>query len=339
MRYEPRAALVALATFLAVVSVPTPAYADGHCSFDEASAALTVPGEAVIVRAGDEIHVDGAPCVDETTDASATVMNTDGVFLTENGGNLTIDLRGGPFAPGKTAELTGDSEIEFTVDETRQTTTFAIEGTGGPDFIRAASLDPGLGAVMLNAAEGSGDYDVMFPMHAFEFLILTSYGGDDRVYAHGDGETPYLGQVWAWTGSGDDHLMPPLTEFSDSTQFVAGPGNDTLNVSWLPRGEETLLELEEESGTSAGGGYAGGLISFSSVETLIGHNGRDALYGSDGPDRLLGLGGSDVLHGRDGDDSVLGGSGADRIRGGTGVDRCDGRRNDVLVAGCERHAD
>jgi hypothetical protein len=82
-----------------------------ECSFDAGTATVTVTpldGSADIIRRGDAIAVDGVDC------GAATVTNTDTVDVVPSTGDaVTIDLRGGPFAPGLTDEGDGSSEIEF----------------------------------------------------------------------------------------------------------------------------------------------------------------------------------------------------------------------------------
>src|SRR5262249_52277246 len=91
------------------------------CTFDAGAAKVTVTVTnnsssieiADIVRQGDAIVMNASPC------GAATVNNTDTIEVKPaNNGvqSVFVDESGGPFAPGKTAEASGVSEIEFTVD-------------------------------------------------------------------------------------------------------------------------------------------------------------------------------------------------------------------------------
>ena len=68
---------------------------------------------------------------------AATTANTDSIVVNGSAGSvetLTIDLDGGPFAPGATAE-SGSSEIEISLLLGDATDRLVIRGSAGPDAI------------------------------------------------------------------------------------------------------------------------------------------------------------------------------------------------------------
>ncbi len=326
-----RRARLLLVTILIVVFGGVPASAGPvACTFDEATATVTVTSDGPdIVRVGDEIIVDGSPCMDGLV--AATVVNTDTIVVEPNLQSLAISLRGGPFAPGLTDEGNDSSEIEFQVDALAgDAAVIHVLGASGDDRFKPASPDPDTGVINLNAFEVPKDPDVTFQHDAVDFLVIEGRAGSDSVLAHGHGVAPYIGRLLFLAGRGDDRMKPgDTTESTGPTQFIAGPGRDTFDVSWLPRDASTLLVLTQ------GGGYAAGEVSLQRVENLIGHDGHDTLVGDLRDERLVGLGGDDVIEGRRGDDTLLGDAGADDLLGGRGFDRCDGSAADVRVRGCE----
>ena len=325
-----RAGLLLVTIFIVVFGGLPASAGPAACTFDETTATVTVTSDDPDVkRNGDEIFVDGAPCLDGLV--AATVVNTDTIVVEPNLDRLAISLRGGPFAPGLTDEGNDSSEIEFQVDALAgDAAVIRISGTSGDDRFKPASADPDTGVINLNADEVPKDPDVTFLHDAVDLLVIESWGGSDFVLAHGHGVAPYLGEVWFLAGKGDDRLAPgDATDSTGTTQFIAGPGRDTFDVSWLPTDASTLLVLTQ------GGGYAAGQVSLQRVESLIGHDGPDTLIGDRRDERLVGLGGDDVIEGRRGDDTLVGGRGADDLLGGLGFDRCDGSAADVRVRGCE----
>lgn len=299
---------------------PTPAAAGvAGCSFDEETATLTVTG-STIRREADAITVDGQAC------GTATVTTTDEISI-EGSGDLTIDLRGGPFAPGVTPEDVGVPEIEIMVS--RDGIVIAITGSGKGDRIKPATDVDG-GAINLNAAEVPKDPDVFFAQAGIELLLIEGRGGNDSVLAHGRGVRPYLGDVWFFAGNGNDRFVPG-TPVGDGSTFVGGRGHDAFDISWLPR-SRSLLVLGED-----GGGAYGDppwLINLITVEEIKGHAGADDIYGSARDDWIFGGGGRDLLEGRGGDDHIAS-EGRARIDAGPGDDECLVFPEVVSVERCE----
>jgi Ca2+-binding RTX toxin-like protein len=316
---------------LVVMGVGMTVGAAATCSFDEATATASVSVTTPeIERVGDAITVDGTPC------DGATISNTD-LIVTTDASRVTIDLRGGPFAPGLTEEADDSSEVEFSLEGwSGSPAILEIIGTEGVDRIKVATdvQDTArtilTGEVNLNAVEVPKDPDVRFPQASIGTVVVDGRGGADSVIAHGHGAEPFLAEVW-FLGRGGDDRMEPGTPESGATLFAAGAGEDEFDVSWLPGASQVILALARGRG-----GFAEGEVTLTGVERLVGHDGPDTLIGGRKADQLIGLGGGDVLRGRVGDDRLAGGAGSDDLGGGDGIDRCDGTPADLRVNGCER---
>jgi len=106
--------------------------------------------------------------------------------------------------------------------------------------------------------------------------------------------------VFAWLGSGDDHL--DLSGLSISSTVHAGSGDDTVF------GTAVADVLAGDTGNDR-------LRSGAGNDVLFGGSGRDVLAGGPGDDLLKGQGSSG--------DTLTGGPGADTLDGGAGADRID----------------
>lgn len=287
----PAAVLAVLAVVLVQRANAAPA-----CVFDAPSATVTVtlgPNESTTVsRQLDTIAVDGVPC-------GATVMDTDTITATGSGaGNqLTIDLGGGAFAPGKTAESDGaDSEIEWSVD-LGQNGIVRVLGGAGVDTIAV-----GGGGINLNGAEASGDIDVV--LANAPVVSLEGGSGDDQLSAAG------LQGTGAPTGGltlhGDDGA-DTLIEGTGSDQVDGGAGTDTLDF----RGSTQVAIASMATGIATVNGAA--TTMFSSIENVTGSPGDDHIVGDGTANVLAGAAGADVIEGSGGDDVLAGGPGADTV--------------------------
>jgi Ca2+-binding RTX toxin-like protein len=286
----------AVMAVLAVVLIQR-ANAAPACVFDAPSATVTVtlgPNESTTVsRQLDTIAVDGVPC------DIATVMNTDMITVTGSGaGNqLTIDLGGGAFAPGKTAESDGaDSEIEWSVD-LGQNGTVRVLGGAGVDTIAV-----GGGGINLNGAEASGDIDVV--LANAPVVSLQGGGGDDQLSAAGiQGTGAATGGVTLHGDDGADTLI----EGTGSDQVDGGAGTDTLDF----RGSTQVDIVSMATGIATVNGAA--TTTFSSIENVTGSPGDDHIVGDGTANVLAGAAGADVIEGAGGDDVLSGGLGADTV--------------------------
>jgi Ca2+-binding RTX toxin-like protein len=216
-------------------------------------------GDAVtIVRSGNAITVK-----DDNLEATVTctgafppvVTNTDTIEVKAPGSPpgvfVTIDLAGGPFAPGVIDEGDGSSEIEFDLQLPGEESGALVSGGSGDDHIVFGS-DTGRAGANLNPDETTPDIDVQ--LDGADVAVALGRGGNDRISAGG--------------GFGFD---APLRRFA----FISGgQGNDQVTGG----GGDDILEGGAGPDQLTGG--AGGDI-------LTGGKGRDTMRGGAGSDALL----------------------------------------------------
>ena len=288
---EPRRRrVIATAVFVSLAGMPTAARAAVTCSFTGSTVQVTLAApedEASVVRDGDDIVVrEGSTeiaCGGPTVTTVDTIRAND---VSSGTTEFTIDLSGGPFAPGLTDEGDATSEIEFVVDlfagfPDRLT----IVGTSGPDDI----LFRGDGVVLNNADE---------PVPATADVDVTTAGVEEHAVDAGDGDDIV---------SGDATLPGPFP----SRLFLNGQGgHDTLT------GGTAADEL-------TGGDGDDDLLGGNGADDLFGGAGADELDGESGDDELFGGGDADLLKGGPGADRLDGGGGADTEMGESGDDVFD----------------
>jgi Ca2+-binding RTX toxin-like protein len=269
------------------------------CVFAAGTATITFgPGDAITVgRSGSQIEVNGAACGIGPLVAEVTTTDTI-TFAGVATGNetLTIDLSGGPFAPGLTVEGSGTSEIEFSgIVLGDGNDSLSIVGSSGPDSIAFSA-----GGIDLN---GDGDVDVTFGvggLGTIEAFTMNAAGGDDVGSATG------FAQPLVLNGSaGDDDLSGG----SGNDQINGGAGVDTANYASASAGVTVNLSVMGPQDTKGAG-----TDTLSGIERLGGSPFGDTLRGGASSDSLDGAAGNDVLTGR---------GGADTLAGGTGVDTLD----------------
>lgn len=296
----PRAFGAAMVLVLALLTLTAPAAtAQATCTFDEPTGVLQVSlvggAAAVLARATDAITLDGVAC------GTATVTNTDTILVTGTGAgqpdDLTLDLAGGPFAPGLTAETDGgEPEIEISADLPGGGD-LRIGGADGNDVITL-----GAGGANLNADEAVGDADVTLTGPAV--WSVEGRAGDDTIsLAGGAGTGEATAGVSVHGGVGDDTVIDTV----GGSTIDGGEGSDTIDYSTA---QQVRVDLSTGSGRP-GGGLEDSLIS---VEDVVGTPGADRLVGGDG---------ANALSGGDGDDLLDGGKGADSLNGGQGSDTVD----------------
>src|SRR5262245_53450088 len=203
------------------VLAPSNASAAPTCTFDGMTATVTVAvgnGEsATIVRQGEAIALDGAPC------DTATVNNTDAIVVNGTGipASVTIDLSGGQFAPGATPENDGgDSEIEFSINLPAGSPTVRVSGSGGSDTIVV-----GAGGINLNATEPAGDADVL--IIGLAVIVVDGNASSDTLSVAGGSGT---GAQRAGTLNGNTENDTLFGAGGGST-FDGGAGTDTVNYT------------------------------------------------------------------------------------------------------------
>jgi Ca2+-binding RTX toxin-like protein len=323
-----------------------PAEATTGCGhFDDGSLRVgTFSGADVVgvVRSGDGIvvTVNGAPITCQGT--ASTVRNTDTIALGDNSGDpnaFTIDLSGGAFAPGATAELGSNDEIELTVFLSGpKLETLRLRGGPGADGMRLGRSAGVGGGVNLNAGSESGaaigtDVDLQFG--GVDVVSVEGGLGDDTLDAGGGPEfTGAFGQSLRLDGAeGEDRLRG-----GDANDTITdGPGDDLVDMG---DGNDRLFQAGDTGDDAIAGdagvdaivyGFPGGPGTRVDLRLTgpqaTGSSSRDALSGIEnittlgGPDVVIGDDAGNILSTSDGDDVVIGGGGAlDLLDGGLGTD-------------------
>ena len=230
---------------------PTPANVFTVTMDSEGDAATIVrAGSAIVVK--DDNLESAVAC---TGTFAPAVTNTDTVVVNtlNNAPNafVTIDLSGGPFAPGVIDEGDGSSEIEFDLQLPGDQDGAVVFGTSGSDHV-VFGTDTGKAGINLNPDEANPDIDVQ--LDGADVAVALGRGGNDTISADG--------------GFGFDG---PLRRFA----FLSGgQGNDRL----IGGTADDILE---------GGGGRDLLSGGAGGDILTGGNGRDSMFGGPGNDALL----------------------------------------------------
>ena len=336
-----RAGLLAVCALYVAVGAQS-ADAAVTCSF--VNGALTIQSSAAIdsatiVRSGDNIVVSGGQSP-ANCGAQATVLNTHVIAHSDNSGGesyFTIDLRGGPFAPGETNEPGNTDEIDIQAVMGEGADRLYVYGGPAADFWRVGRTANGNTGLNLNAdlesAPGetpNSDVD----LRDTELVVLMSGAGDDRVLASGGPEFdgPLSTRVEINGEEGDDQLVGG----NGPDHFLDGPGTDNVNgganndaiAEYGPTGEDDVFSGGPGSDQIAWVDFRAPMR----VDLRIagrqdtGAGGKDLLTGfesastSEGNDVLIGTDGDNDLDTGDGDDLVAGLGGADRLWAGPGND-------------------
>jgi Ca2+-binding RTX toxin-like protein len=297
----PRAGAVVIGLALGMTGLVTPlALAAATCSFDEPSAtvqiSLTDGTPAVLARNAAAITLDGAVC------STATVDNTDTILVAGSGvgqpDNFTVDLAGGPFAPGFAPETDGgDPEIEISVNLPGGGT---VSVQGGPD---ADEITFGSAGANLNAGESVGDADLTLTAQG-TFAGSGNGGADTLSVVGGDGTGEPIAGI-PISGGADDDLLKAV---AGGSTIDGWDGADTLDYS---AASQVQVDLSLGVGQPSDGSPDTILDTLENVENLVGTSGADVLVGNSRANVLTGGGGKDVLDGRKGDDTLDGGEGED----------------------------
>ena len=176
------------------------------------------------------------PCGDPA--APPSVSNTDTIRASSSSPSTAVfvDMTGGPFAPGMTAEPDGTSEIEFEInlsassdrDPVAELDLIVALGTGGADAITTAVAPAPLSQGMnLNGAEPVGDLDVL--AIGAEIFGVSGLGGNDRV----TGSSATIFEAF-FGGPGRDRLaggagFDLLGGQSGNDRLSGGPGRDNMD--------------------------------------------------------------------------------------------------------------
>lgn len=208
----PSAAGVFLIAAIASLASAAPSLGAVSCSYSATDHLLSVSATddfTRVARTQDAIRIDDGhetiPCT-----GSPTVLNTDLIRIAHAGTSAaTVDLRGGPFAPGFTPEPAGNSEIEL---QYLAPTFVDIRGGASADQFSFAAGGANL--------DGDDDGDVA---GQFTVLLIEGGGGNDRLssqrgYTRTAGRRVLLGQ-----GGRDTLIATP-----DGSTLHGGNGHDKL---------------------------------------------------------------------------------------------------------------
>jgi Ca2+-binding RTX toxin-like protein len=287
---------------------------------DGISVQCVVPGgsEARVILRGDgagvtivrgpqgEVVAGGVQCFNATVSRIDRIVAVGGA----DHQSVTIDLTGGPFAPGATPEAVGDGEIEFEVSLGAGEDRVTIRGSDQTDGIVLGSDGINLNAPIAGTGEPdsgpqgepTGDADVTV-REVEEFMVRSGEGGD------------------LVSAAGEDGTGDPLQA---AVEIDAGLGGDTVEGGLAG---DSLLGSAGADGITAGPGDDV-LLGLGGIDTLEGGEDADRLDGGVDDDRLRGGPGDDEERGGDGADVFLQdpGDGADVLLGGPGEDAVDYRR-------------
>jgi len=321
------------------------------CSFDAAGAAVTVAvnGQTANISrtSAGVIRLNGVAC------SGATTANTDRIDI--RGGALKdVVYLLGEFAPGRTAESDGKSEIEISLTEIQNLT--VMLGAGDDVFVYTGTgVDLG----------GDGDDDLVGRIpgivqggagnDTIDFSLTTASAGGITL-SGGAGDDDLIGGASANVlegGAGDDMLEgnggnDRLDGGAGDDVELGGAGIDTFTTGAAPDGADFIdggdksdqIDFHLRTGgvtltVSAGGaddGEAGEGDEVVSVQNAIGGAGDDFMVGDSAVNTFEGRGGNDQLFGAENHDQLLGGDGDDYLQGDVGRNTLrGGPGNDTLV--------
>jgi len=353
---------VVAALLMCMVVTTAEAQTISTCSFDPASATVTVNVNGrdakLLARQGSgEILLNAVPC------GGATLSNTDVIQV--GGGSLDDSVRvTGNFAPGLTAEPIGGSEIEIVLalGGGRDTVAVDLNDANNRRVLTSGGLDTG----------EDGDEDITTA--GCEELSIRALGGHDTIDASAYTGTPAGGRLVLDGGSGNDRLIGDDGETwifggfgndtlqgrggndrtfdgPDSDTVSGGAGNDrfyadggSLDGSDVFRGDggEDTVDYRSRTGgvtVTIGNGLAddgapgeGDWVDLD-IENVVGGKGDDVLVGSDRRNTIRGRLGNDEIYGGGSGDSIFGDDGNDMLFGEDGADELEGLGGDDILSG------
>jgi Ca2+-binding RTX toxin-like protein len=318
----------------ALVHVEPPAALASTCVRSGAVVTFTLGQNATasLVRVGTALRA-SADVLDDPTCGGATVTNVDRVDVLGTGGaeTLTLDFRGGTFAPGKTRDPAGQtSEILFDVRLGVGADAVILQGGNGAENWRVRSGS----VVKLNT-----DLDDDLILAGVDELTLRGGGGNDTLTNEteagndGPGVIDLIGEAGNDTlvgGPGDETLLggdgtDRIQPGRGTHTLSGGAGTDTLDYTTVLSG----VEVDLQAGTTSGGADD----VHDTFERVWGSEGDDTISGDALGNVLEGRGGADVLNGRDGVDTLDGGPGTDTLAGGMGNDTLRGGADNDTLSG------
>jgi len=334
------------------------------CELDPDTGVLTV----VVDDNDSTIQVldDGGIVATGDCPADATVTSVETIRVT--GGSIANKVFVlGAFAPGRTPEADGASEIEFVFDLDDGADRVRIGLTEGDDVVRfttrgldvGGDLDrdmtfPGVETINVEGAEGNDVIDASGYAGA-SALILGGGGGDDLLIGSAAGDELYgnnpagsffeadelrggpgddyidggHGDDKLVGGSGDDTFYQGAANSYDGRDTIrGGPGVDTVDYS-----DRTAPVYVSLNGLRDDGMAGENDLVDTAVENVLGGSAADVLVGSAAGNLIIGGGGDDEIYGEGGDDLLRGGDGLDLLVGDDGDDNLRGGAGDDSLDG------
>jgi Ca2+-binding RTX toxin-like protein len=335
------------------------------CEYDPVAGVLTVlvdDNESTIETSGDRILATGG------CPAEATLTSVDTIRVIGGSIDNTVVING-VFAPGRTPEADGMSEIEIVVSLKLGNDLLVMKPTLGDDVVTFSrrGLDVGgdldedvtvvgvesfrltgwegndvidasgyRGSSVLTLNGGGGD-DVITGSPAGDFMYGNNQGGsgveEDEI--HGGGGDDYIdggdGDDRLYGGAGNDTFYQGAGNAYDGSDLIRG-GSGVDFVDYSDRTVTVTVTIGNGLYDDGGAGEADMIDA--AVENATGGSGADILVGSLSANTLTGGSGDDELYGGGGDDLLRGGDGADLLVGDDGNDSLQGGAgNDSLDGG------
>jgi len=293
--------------------LPLPAKGGGgysvECSYDPVQHRLTAAANSSqflnlgLIRSGDEVVVLAGntgenpayvPCEGD----APTVENVDRIDFVSNV-PVDVDLAGGAFAPGFTAEDDDSSEIEIYLG----VSSASISGSPATESI-ALGEEEGEMAANLNRSEATRDLDLFLTDGVY--LVVDGRGGQDTLSA--DGGEEFDGPL--------GNAVPDV-HIRYVTSIYGGNGADTLtSTPWNSISNREVANLNGQAGD----------------DVIRGRRSADAVVGGIGRDRLVGKGGDDDIDSRD----IAGPRQRDEVKCGIGADIARVDDLDKVASSCDR---
>jgi hypothetical protein len=219
---------IGVAAAVLVASQPSAAFKDvpPRCKFRNGVVTID-PGywQPTVERRGDRIVPTYARGEVACKPTSPTVANTDTIVMPDES---TIDLRGGPFAPGASPEADGSPEIEFEISGYDYPVDLFLGG--GDDHLTAGVLGARSLGINLNPSDADTDADVVLTSDELRDANVSIHGGagDDVIDTGGGPGFDARSRVSIGLlhgDAGDDTLIG-----ADGYDFiVGGAGSDTID--------------------------------------------------------------------------------------------------------------
>src|SRR4051812_35239386 len=204
--------VVLVGAAIALLSTAGTSFGSVTCSYSAADHAVAVSATddfTRVMRSGDALTIDDGhqpvACA-----GGPTVLNTDLIQIAHAGESAaTVDLHGGPLAPGFTPEPIGVSEIEL---QYLAPTFVDLRGSAGPDSLSFAAGGANV--------DGDDDADVT---GQFTVLLMEGGAGNDRMTSQSGYTTTAGRRVMLGQGGRDK-----LTATPDGATLHGGNGHDVL---------------------------------------------------------------------------------------------------------------